>query len=79
MTEVGRQPWTVFGLFQTKDSISPTVSSGQILFSLIAFSTIYTILGIVMVSLFVRVIKKGPFHEEKVTLAGPDPFSKEDY
>ncbi|MBC8080393.1 MAG: cytochrome ubiquinol oxidase subunit I [Gorillibacterium sp.] len=79
MTEVGRQPWTVFGLFQTKDSISPTVSSGQILFSLIAFSTIYTILGILMVSLFIRVIKKGPFHDDHVVTTKPDPFAKEDY
>ena len=39
MTEIGRQPWTVFGLFTTEDSISPNVSAGQILFSLITFST----------------------------------------
>ncbi|MCL6456726.1 MAG: cytochrome ubiquinol oxidase subunit I [Gorillibacterium sp.] len=79
MTEIGRQPWTVFGLFKTEDSISPSVSSGQILFSLIAFSTIYTILAIVLVSLFVREIKKGPFHEDHVAPGGSDPFSKEDY
>lgn len=79
MTEVGRQPWTVFGLFRTEDSISPSVTSGQILFSLIAFTLIYAALAVVMVSLFIRVVKKGPFHEDKVATAGPDPFAKEEY
>ncbi|GJM75028.1 hypothetical protein HMSSN036_72440 [Paenibacillus macerans] len=60
MTEIGRQPWTVFGLMQTKDSVSPSVTGGQILFSLIAFTLIYAVLGAVMAYLFVKVIKKGP-------------------
>lgn len=77
MTEVGRQPWTVFGLMKTEDSISPSVTSGQILFSLISFSTIYTILGIVMAYLFVKVIKKGPNAEEKSNDHTVDPFAKE--
>lgn len=80
MTEIGRQPWTVFGLMQTKDSISPSVTSGQILFSLISFSTIYTALGIVMVYLFLKVIKKGPNavdldHDDH----GNDPYAEEGY
>lgn len=33
MTEIGRQPWTVFGLMTTEDSISPSVSGGSVLFS----------------------------------------------
>lgn len=77
MTEIGRQPWTVFGLMKTEDSISPSVTSGQILFSLISFSTIYTILGIVMVYLFVKTIKKGPNAEEKSNDHTADPFAKE--
>lgn len=79
MTEIGRQPWTVFGLFKTEDSISPNVSAGQILFSLITFSLAYTILGIILVYLFVRVIKKGPNHSDTHEEESHDPFDKEGY
>ncbi|MNW39201.1 Cytochrome bd-II ubiquinol oxidase subunit 1 [compost metagenome] len=79
MTEIGRQPWTVFGLMKTEDSISPSVTGGQVLFSLISFCTIYSILGIVMVYLFVKVIKKGPNAEKKSDDLKADPFDKEGY
>lgn len=65
MTEVGRQPWTVFGYMTTAAGVSPNVSAGQILFSTIAFTAAYTVLGIVMVYLFVREIKAGPYAVEK--------------
>lgn len=60
MTEIGRQPWTVFGLLTTADSVSPNVTSGEVLFSLIAFSTVYLILLGVLIYLFVRTARKGP-------------------
>jgi cytochrome d ubiquinol oxidase subunit I len=65
MTEVGRQPWTVFGYMTTAAGVSPNVSAGQILFSTIAFTAAYTVLGIVMVYLFVREIKAGPYAVDK--------------
>lgn len=74
MTEIGRQPWTVFGLMRTEDSISPSVSAGEVLFSLIAFSAIYTILAIIMAYLFVRVIKKGPYAAADGKASFSDPF-----
>lgn len=77
MTEIGRQPWTVFGLYQTQDSISPNVGAGSILFSLIAFSTIYAVLAAITAYLFVKVIKKGPNAEEKEDHLAADPFNKE--
>jgi cytochrome d ubiquinol oxidase subunit I len=77
MTEVGRQPWTVFGLMTTANSISPNVSAGTILFSIIMYLLLFTILAGVMIYLLVREIKKGPeiFHsvDSKVST---DPFSK---
>ena len=60
MTEVGRQPWIVFGLQKTVDGVSPTVSSGMVLTSLIGFTAIYGILAIVLLFLFIRVIRQGP-------------------
>ncbi|WP_192599610.1 cytochrome ubiquinol oxidase subunit I [Sporosarcina limicola] len=74
MSEIGRQPWVVNGLMKTADGISPNVSAGQMLFSLISFSTIYTILGIVMVILFIKVIQQGPHEKPKADVAAKDPF-----
>ncbi|MWV46455.1 cytochrome ubiquinol oxidase subunit I [Paenibacillus sp. HJL G12] len=79
MTEMGRQPWTVFGLMTTADSVSPSVTAGQVLFSIIAFVGAYAILGTVMVYLFIRTIKKGPYEVKPVNEESHDPFDKEGY
>jgi cytochrome d ubiquinol oxidase subunit I len=59
-TELGRQPWLVYGLFRTKAGASPTVHSGDALFTLIGFSGMYLLLGLVFVMLVVREIGHGP-------------------
>lgn len=74
MSEIGRQPWVVNGLMKTADAVSPNVSAGKVLFSLITFSTIYTILGAAMVFLFIRVIKQGPHEKTKEDITTSDPF-----
>jgi cytochrome d ubiquinol oxidase subunit I len=65
MTEVGRQPWTVFGLLKTEDSVSPSVTAGEVLFSLISFTSIYLVLLLVLIYLFVRTARKGPALEQE--------------
>ena len=37
LTESDRQPWIVYGLQKVQDAVSPTLSSGDVLFSLILF------------------------------------------
>jgi cytochrome bd ubiquinol oxidase subunit I len=77
MTEVGRQPWTVFGLMTTADSISPNVSPGMILFSTIMYLLVFTVLLGVMVYLMVREINKGPEVGHGVLAkVSTDPFKK---
>ncbi|AIQ44432.1 cytochrome ubiquinol oxidase subunit I [Paenibacillus sp. FSL R5-0912] len=78
MTEIGRQPWTVFGLMTTEDSVSPNITSGQVLFSVISFTAIYAILGAVMIGLFIKVIKKGPYAMDNEHGESHDPYNKED-
>jgi len=39
--EVGRQPWIVYGLMRTADAVSPLVSAGKVLASLVMFLLIY--------------------------------------
>jgi cytochrome d ubiquinol oxidase subunit I len=59
-TEMGRQPWTVFGVLQTFASVSPGVSAGEVWTSMIVFTLLYGALAVVEVALMVRAIKAGP-------------------
>lgn len=59
VTEVGRQPWLVYGLMKTAEGVSP-VSATQVAVSLVAFTLVYLILGIVAFSLMARYARKGP-------------------
>jgi len=58
-TEVGRQPWVVFGVMQTKDAVSPSVSTGEVLFSLIVFTLIYGILMVADIYLLKKIAVAG--------------------
>jgi len=59
-TELGRQPWIVYGLLRTKDGASSNVSSGTALFTLIGFTGLYFVLGLLFVFLVGREIAHGP-------------------
>ncbi|CAM3351316.1 cytochrome ubiquinol oxidase subunit I [Vagococcus fessus] len=76
ITELGRYPWTVYGLFTIADSVSPSVTAGQLMFSNIMFFLIFALLGGVLVFLIQRTAKYGPYAEEKEEET-IDPMSKE--
>jgi cytochrome bd ubiquinol oxidase subunit I len=59
-TEMGRQPWAVFGLLRTDDANSPTVSSAQIVLTLVGFTLLYSVLGAIGGRLFLKEAKHGP-------------------
>lgn len=58
--ETGRQPWLIHGLMRTADGVSPHVSSGSGLFSLLGFVGLYTLLGLLFALLVLRDIRNGP-------------------
>ncbi len=58
--ELGRQPWLVYNLLRTADGISPTVSSGNTLFTLLGFIGLYLLLGLLFLMLAGKIINKGP-------------------
>jgi cytochrome bd ubiquinol oxidase subunit I len=58
--EVGRQPWIVYKLLRTADAVSVTVPAAQVLFSLVLFSLIYTLLLGLYLFLLLREMKHGP-------------------
>jgi cytochrome d ubiquinol oxidase subunit I len=59
-SELGRQPWLVYGLFYTRDGYSKVVSSGDTLFTLIGFVGLYFVLGVLFLLLAGREIGQGP-------------------
>ncbi len=59
VTEVGRQPWIVYGLMRTADAYSQNVVSGETLFTLIGFAGMYFLLGVLFLYLVLRQIDQG--------------------
>jgi cytochrome d ubiquinol oxidase subunit I len=70
-TEMGRQPWVVYGQLFTRDGVSPNVPAWQVGTSLAAYMAAYLVLAIVEVSLLVRYIKAGPPEAEEPGVGGP--------
>ena len=56
---MGRQPWIVYNLMRTSDAVSP-VPAGNVLFSLIGFIVVYTLLGVLDIWLLRKYACKGP-------------------
>lgn len=63
LTEMGRQPWVVYGVLKTADAGSVSVTGGMVLTSLIGFSLVYGLLMVVDVYLLSRYAKAGPVEE----------------
>ena len=59
VTEVGRQPWIVYGVMRTSESASK-IATGQVGVSLAAFIAVYSVLGIACYFLIIRFAGRGP-------------------
>ncbi len=62
--EMGRQPWIVYGHLRTSEGFSQEVSANQILFSLILFLVVYTLLFLLFLYSLNKKIKHGPYEDE---------------
>jgi cytochrome d ubiquinol oxidase subunit I len=60
VTEVGRQPWIVYGIMRTAEGPSPTIVSGEAIFTTIGFAGMYFLLGVLFLLLVLREIARGP-------------------
>jgi cytochrome d ubiquinol oxidase subunit I len=58
-TELGRQPWAVFGLMTTDSAVSPGVSTFEVLTSLIVLTLLYGLLAVIEVRLLMTYIRRG--------------------
>lgn len=68
--ELGRQPWLVYGLLRTAAGASPNVHGGTVLFTLLGFCGLYTVLGLLFLFLVGREIAHGPTAAEAETSGG---------
>ena len=58
-TEVGRQPWTVYGLMRTSDSVSPSLTGGDVLGSLLLYMAVYLIMFPTGIGFMWALVRKG--------------------
>ncbi len=59
-TEVGRQPWTVQGLLRTADSVSPSLSGGDVVVSLALYIIVYALIFGAGTFYLFRLVRRGP-------------------
>ncbi|MFZ2053842.1 MAG: cytochrome ubiquinol oxidase subunit I [Candidatus Aminicenantales bacterium] len=60
VTEMGRQPWIVYGLMKTSAGVSRSLQPAQVVVSLIGFTVVYGLLAVVDVFLLAKYSRRGP-------------------
>jgi cytochrome bd ubiquinol oxidase subunit I len=60
LTEMGRQPWIVYGLLKVQDAVSPNLTPVDLLISLIGYTVVYGSLAVAMVYLMKKYAVAGP-------------------
>jgi cytochrome d ubiquinol oxidase subunit I len=75
VAETGRQPWVVWGLQRTSAGASPdkSVPDGSGIFTLLGFTGLYILVGLLYVLLMLRIVAKGPEEAEGPAAPYPEP------
>jgi cytochrome d ubiquinol oxidase subunit I len=73
VTEVGRQPWTVYGLLRTSDSVSPSLTGGDVLTSLILYVVVYLLVFPVGLYFMTHIVHRGPVAPEPAPIEAGRP------
>ncbi|MEO8123354.1 MAG: cytochrome ubiquinol oxidase subunit I, partial [Burkholderiales bacterium] len=63
--EVGRQPWVVYGLLRTKDAVTPSLTTSDVLFSLTIYVLVYALVYSFGLYYIYRLLREGPAGEAK--------------
>lgn len=63
VTEAGRQPWLVYGLLRVEDGITPSLTGGMVLFTLLGYIAVYAV-----------IFASGLYYLSRIMRAGPDAF-----
>jgi len=60
VTEVGRQPWVVYGLMRTRDAVSPSLTGADVLLSIALYVAVYLIIFGAGIFYMARLARSGP-------------------
>ena len=69
-TEMGRQPWVVYGMLRTADGVSPSVSAAAVATSLTVFTLLYAVLAVIEIRLMHSYATRGPEAPAEPPVAG---------
>jgi cytochrome d ubiquinol oxidase subunit I len=64
-TEVGRQPWVIYGLMRTSDAVTPSLTGVDVLASLIIYVMVYLVVYPVTLYYMLVLVRAGPVGEEE--------------
>jgi cytochrome d ubiquinol oxidase subunit I len=70
--EVGRQPWVVYGLLRTKDAVTPSLKTGDVITSLLAYIIVYAVIYAFGLYYIYRLLKEG-LEEDSAGPGGATP------
>jgi cytochrome d ubiquinol oxidase subunit I len=59
-TEVGRQPWTIYGLMRTEHAVSPSLTGSDVMWSLLAYISVYLLMYPAGIAVMARIVRQGP-------------------
>jgi len=59
VTEVGRQPWSVYGLLRTRDAVTPSLQAGDVTFSLLLYVAAYIVIFGAGLYFLLRLVRGG--------------------
>jgi len=72
-TEVGRQPWTVYGLMRTAQSVTPSLTGFDVLLSLAGYIAVYCIMFPTGLWFVLRIVRSGVSAEEAAPVGAGRP------
>ena len=64
VTEVGRQPWTIYGLMRTAHSVSPSLTGNDVFLSLVAYMAVYLIMYPAGFAVMLQMVRNGSNNEK---------------
>jgi cytochrome d ubiquinol oxidase subunit I len=70
-TEVGRQPWTVYGLLRTADSVTPSLTGSDVALSLVLYVAVYLIMYPTGLAFMAGLARNGPAAEPEAESGPP--------
>ncbi len=71
-TEMGRQPWVVFGLLKTSNAASPSVGAISVWFTFVGFTVLYGVLAVITIRLMTRHVRSAQRADEPAVVGSPD-------